>query len=77
MSISVTLPDDLAARLAHEAERRRVTPDELAVRVLAENIPEEPADEHQALMSFLGCGESADGRTARQDEEILAEGFGR
>jgi predicted transcriptional regulator len=78
MSVSVTLPDDLASRLAHEAERRSMTPDELAVAVLAENIPEErTGDEHSALMSFLGCGESTDGRTAREDEQMLAEGFGR
>lgn len=78
MSVTVTLPDDLASRLAHEAERRHMTPDELAVTVLAENIPEERAPHtHAALTSFLGMGASTDGRSAAEDEDMLAEGFGR
>ena len=77
MSVTVTLPDDLASRLAHEAERRSMTPDELAVTVLAEHIPDERLPEsHSALMRFLGMGASTDGRTAAEDEDMLAEGFG-
>jgi hypothetical protein len=78
MSVCVTLPDDLASRLAHEAERRSMTPDELAVTVLAEHIPDEVAGTADAAMSkFLGIGASTDGRTAAEAEEMLAERFGR
>jgi predicted transcriptional regulator len=70
MSITVRLPDDLATRLAEEAERQSVTPDELAARVLAEHIP------NRRQLGFVAIGESASGRTAAEAEEMLAEGFG-
>lgn len=41
MSLSVTLPDDLASRVAGEAERRNVSAAELAVSALAERFPPE------------------------------------
>jgi hypothetical protein len=71
MSINVKLPDDLGARLAEEAERQSVTPDELAARLLAERIPE------RRRLGFVAIGESTSGRTAAEAEEMLAEGFGR
>jgi len=71
MSITVELPDDLAALLAEEAARQSLTPDELAARVLAEHIP---ARRH---LGFVAIGESTSGRTAAEAEDMLAEGFGR
>lgn len=76
MSVAVTLPDALASRLAQEAERRSMTPDELAATVLAEHIPDDAAEVANAAMSkFLGVGASIDGRTAAEAEEMLAERF--
>lgn len=70
MSIRVTIPDDLAALLAEEAARQSLTPDELAARVLAEQIP------GKRHLSFVAIGESQSGRTAEEAEDMLAEGFG-
>lgn len=70
MSITVKLPDELAALLAQEAARQSLTPDELAARVLAEHIP-------ARRLGFVAIGESTWGRTAAEAEEMLAEGFGR
>jgi predicted transcriptional regulator len=72
MSVSVKLPDDLASRLAEEAGRRHMTPDELAATVLSEHIPKSG---HR--LSFAAVGASTSGRNAVDDEEMLAEGFGR
>ena len=71
MSITVKLPDELAALLAEEAARQSVTPDELAARVLAEHIPS------RRRLGFVAVGESTSGRSAAEAEEMLAEGFGR
>jgi hypothetical protein len=71
MSITVKLPDELAALLAQEAAHQSLTPDELAARVLAEHIPA------RRRLGFVGIGESTSGRTAADAEEMLAEGFGR
>ncbi len=71
MSITVELPDELAALLVKEAARRSLTPDELAARVLAEHIPA------GRRLGFVGIGESTSGGTAAEAEEMLAEGFGR
>jgi hypothetical protein len=70
MSISVNLPDELAALLAEEARRRAITPDELAAEVLAEHIPA------RRSLAFVAIGDSASARTAEDAEEMLAEGFG-
>jgi len=43
MGVSVTLPDELAARLAEEAGRRHVTADELAATLLAKDLVVDPA----------------------------------
>ena len=71
MSINVKLPDELGARLAEEAARQSLTPDELAARVLAEHIPASRS------LGFVAIGESSSGRTAAEAELMLAEGFGR
>jgi uncharacterized protein len=71
MSVTVRLPDDLAALLAEEAARQSVTADELAARVLAEHIPA------RRKLGFVALGASNSGGTAAEAEELLAEGFGR
>jgi hypothetical protein len=71
MSVSVKLPDELAALLAEEAARQDLTPEELATRVLTEHIPT------CRRLGFVAIGESTSGRTGAEAEEMLAEGFGR
>lgn len=71
MVMTVHLPDDLAARLAAEAERRGVTPDELVADVLAEHVPA------RRRLGFASLGRSNGDRRATEDEDMLAEGFGR
>ncbi len=65
MSITVKLPDELAALLAEEATPQSLTPDELAA-LLAEHIPT------PAALGFVAIGESTSGRTAAEAEEMLA-----
>ncbi|HET7489353.1 MAG TPA: hypothetical protein VFJ85_15600 [Acidimicrobiales bacterium] len=71
MSRTVKLPDELAERVAAEADRQGISPDELAARVLAEHVPA------RRRLSFAAIGESDSGRTAAEAEDMLAEGFGR
>lgn len=71
MSVSVKIPDELAALLAEEAARQSLTADELAARVLAQHIPA------RRRLAFVAIGESSSGRTAAEAEDMLAEGFGR
>jgi hypothetical protein len=83
MSVSVSLPDDLAARLAEEAGRRHVTTDELAATLLAKDLrASNDVDEGQTpdrplLRQFIGMG-SSDGthRAADIDDFMAANGFG-
>jgi len=78
MSVTVNLPEDLAARLEAEAARRGVTVDELVAEAVTARLPGAESD---PLEAFIGCGRS--GRTepfdlgqARRDlaERKLAEG---
>jgi hypothetical protein len=71
MSVTVRLPDDLAALLAEQAARQSVTADELVARVLAEHIPA------RRKLGFVAIGASSSGHTAAEAEELLTEGFGR
>jgi hypothetical protein len=71
MSVSVSLPDDVARELAVEAAKRKMTPDELAAELIAERVAPR---EHR--LSFAAIGASTSGRRAAEDEEMLAEGFG-
>jgi Ribbon-helix-helix protein, copG family len=79
MSVSVTLPDDLAARLAEEARRRHVTTDELAATLLAKDLQAPPeVPDRPLLRSLIGMGASDGSRSAADIEDVMAaEGFGR
>lgn len=79
MSISVTLPDDLATRLAEEARRRRVTADELAVTLLSKDLPERrEIPDRPHLRSLIAIGASDGTRSAADIDGIMAaEAFGR
>jgi hypothetical protein len=70
---------ELAERLNVEAARRGMTPaqllDELAARLPATTpAPGASAKRH---LAFAGIGASTSGRTAREADAMLAEGFGR
>ncbi|HTX01672.1 MAG TPA: hypothetical protein VMD59_23015 [Acidimicrobiales bacterium] len=71
MSSVVHLPDDLAARISAEAERRDLSVDELSAELLeAALASEEPAD---PLRAFIGSGRSGRSDLGRRHREIRAE----
>jgi hypothetical protein len=68
MSVTVELPEALAARLEAEAAARGVSVDQVAIGAL---------NEHFGLrrrLRFAGIGSSTSGRHADEDEQLLAEG---
>lgn len=78
MVVTVHLPEELARRLAAEAERRGSSVDEVAAELLAAGLSEEaPKPPTRRHLAFAGIGASTSGRTAAEAEEMLAEGFGR
>jgi len=69
--LRVHLPDDVAARLAAEAADRGTSTEDLAGEVLADRFPV------RRKLSFAGLGRSTSGRRAAENEDLLADGFGR
>ncbi len=61
---------EIAERLTDEAARRGLTAEQLLVE-LAEDRPP------RRRLGFVGLGASTSGRTAREADDMLAEGFGR
>jgi hypothetical protein len=77
MSQSFTLPDDVASSLVAEAANRDMTPHELAAEFIAARFSSTPRRRVGHRLSFAAAGASASGHRARDDEQMLAEGFGR
>ncbi len=80
VTITVHLPDELAARLAAAAARRGVGVGVVATELVSAGLAdtEDPAEARpMRRLSFAGIGASATGRSAAHAEETLAEGFGR
>ena len=69
--ITVEVDDEVAERVAAAAAERGVAAEALAAEVLAERFPS------RRTLGFVSLGRSTSGRTAAEDEEMLAEGFGR
>jgi hypothetical protein len=69
MSMSLDLPEAVAAQLTAEASRRGVTVEELAVEALSERF-----GPRRRKLSFAALGSSATGRRAAEAEQLLAEG---
>lgn len=69
--LTVEVEEDLATRVAAAAVERGVAPEALAAEVLAERFPP------RRKLGFVSLGSSTTGRRASEDEEMLAEGFGR
>ncbi len=77
MSTMVTLPDDLAGRVARLAAEGGVSVDEVVAQVLAAHLADTGTHPSPRRLAFAGIGASTSGRTAAQADEMLAEGFGR
>lgn len=75
MTVTVDLPEDVLARLRAEATRRGVSID-LVIAELSRTLPAE-AVPSKHIFSFVGIGSSNSGKSARDTDELLADGFGR
>jgi len=67
MSMTV---EELAARLNAEAARRGITVQALLDELTDKLPPQRP-------LGFVGLGASTTGQTARETDDMLAEGFGQ
>ena len=56
VSVTVTLPDELAERARRQADRRGVSIDQVVTEALAKQLPDETAAD--ALEAFIGSGAS-------------------
>jgi predicted transcriptional regulator len=65
MTVTVPLPDDLAARLAAAAAERGITPEELLVEAVEAHLPRP--------RSFVGIGASGRGDLSERHTEIRRE----
>lgn len=72
---TVELSPEVVARFEAEAARRGVSVTEL-LAALADELPGTERTTG-ARPGFVGLGASTSGRTARDADELLAEGFGR
>jgi len=77
MSVSVHLPEELAARLAAEAARQGRDVDEVAAELLGDRLPAAEG-ELDVLEAFIGSGDSGDPSWAGRDTaELRAEAAAR
>lgn len=72
--MTVDLSDELLAALKDEAERRGVTIEALIAESVDEHVR---APRPRRRFKLAGIGASGGTRTARDADEMLAEGFGR
>ena len=70
---SISIPDDLAERLAGEAEARGVTVDEVVAEILAERMPAD--DSATTLAALVGLGESGETDVSARIDEVIAQRF--
>jgi predicted transcriptional regulator len=68
---TIEVDDDVAKRVADAAAERGVAPEQVAGEAIAEKFPA------RRKLSFASLGRSSTGRRAAEDEDMLAEGFGR
>jgi hypothetical protein len=69
--LTVEVDEEVATRVAAAAAERGVAPEALAAEVLAEQFGV------GRKLGFVSIGRSTSGRMASEDEDLLAEGFGR
>jgi hypothetical protein len=78
MSLSVDLPDALAARVAEVAAQRALSAAEVVAELVAAHLAEPAAElPSRRHLAFAGIGASSSDRSAAEADEMLAEGFGR
>ncbi|MGD0255793.1 MAG: hypothetical protein ABSB99_09640 [Acidimicrobiales bacterium] len=71
--LRVTVPDEIAERLATEAAERGTSAEDVAAEVLRLHVPSE---RRTGRFGFIGIGQARPGFSARVAEERLeAEGF--
>lgn len=70
--LTIEVDDQVAERVAEAAAARGVAPEQLAGEAVAEKFGTQ-----RRRLGFVGIGRSTSGRRAAEDEEMLAEGFGR
>jgi hypothetical protein len=77
MSMTVNLPDDVAARLAAEAARRGVSVEELVAEAVTAHFPAAPPEQPaRRRLSFIGIGASGGGENvAERHREIIREHY--
>lgn len=68
---TIEVDDDVAKRVADAATERGVAPEAVAAEAVTEKFPP------RRKLSFASLGRSTSGRRAAEDEDMLAEGFGR
>lgn len=69
--LTIELDDEVAKRVADVAAGRGVAPEALAAEAVTERFPP------RRRLGFVSLGRSTSGRRAADDEDMLAEGFGR
>jgi len=69
--LEIEVDEGLAERIGVAAAAKGVAPESLAGQVLAESFPPPRS------LGFISLGRSTSGRRAAEDEDMLAEGFGR
>ena len=75
VTVTVSLPDEVASRAASAAAKRGVTVDELASDALEAYLEGTPAPVAPAL-TFVGLGDASSGFSVREAEQRLEdEGF--
>ena len=72
---TVRLPDDLDARLRHEAERRHITVSELTREAIESHLGAPPSGRRRMLGAAAGRSGSHD--VSERIEEILRDEVGR
>lgn len=70
---SISIPDDLAERLADEADARGVSVEELAAEFLAERMPVDGSP--RTLAGLVGLGESGATDISERIDEVIGQRF--
>lgn len=74
MPVTLELPNEVLAKLRAEADRRGVELGDVIADLVAQLPDGVPT---RRKLGFVSLGASTSGRTAREADEMLAEGFGR
>jgi hypothetical protein len=73
--LRVTVPEEIAERLASEAKERGTSAEEVAAEVLVSHVP--AASKTRTLPSWVGAAHSGRDDLSERHEEILKSELGR